>query len=154
MEEARWGFFGKVVGATFSGLVAPVAVVFITQALQESSSAAPKLPRGAERVVVQGVGRTPQEALDSGLRSAVRIVAASLVKEGSVAGRVKALPEADLALAEAFVLRWEELGGSMAAGSDGETCKRELIVFVDRRALAAQLKAALAGTRHAAVLSR
>src|SRR5947209_4677137 len=99
------GLFGKLAGAVFGGLVAPLAVLFISRAV-EKDGGAPPAPGAAERVVIEGAGRTPQEALDSGLRGAVRGVAADIRGGAGGAGQAPSLPEAVLARAETFVLRW------------------------------------------------
>lgn len=154
--ESQAGLLGKVFGATFNALLAPLAVAILSQTLLKDKSAPPAPVQGraaTERVVVEGIGRTPQEALHNGLCVAVRAIADGLAREGDSGS----LSEAVLARSETFVPHWEEIGGRIEARPGQETCHRKLAVVVDRQALATQLKASSAhavasGSRHDHIL--
>lgn len=128
---------GTLFGTAFTSVAAPVLVTLITQAvkIEENTTA----PSKEARIVVEGIGRTPEEAVSNGLRDAVRAVALSLqTEQGSP--RTQIPLQAVLPESKDVVLRWEERGGRVEAWPDGLIHRKDLVVVVDRVALAQRLK--------------
>jgi hypothetical protein len=130
----------KLLTLAFTGVVAPVLVTLITQSVKSHDGPTSSTPSRAEtqRVAVRASGRTPEEALRNGLRDAVRAEITSLRTETGE------LPEAVLQTilerSGDLVLCWEEKGGRIEAWPNGFVYHKDLIVTVNRAALAERLK--------------
>lgn len=125
---------GSLFGAAFTGVAAPVLVTLLTQLVKIDTHSAP--PSRGDAVAVEGIGKTPDEAVRNGLRDAVRAVAGSIQTEPRDEARFRTV----LRDSGDVVLSWEEKGGRMEAWPHGLIHRRNLEVVVDRATLAERLK--------------
>lgn len=153
-----------LVATVFTTLVAPILVSLVVRDLtredtqnhqagqEHSQQNAPQRPYGPEaraaapspaaekpeivQAVGHGTGRTPEEALQDALRTALRAVADTCFAPRLASQQQAALVEVVLRGPQSPVLRWQDRGGSSSWKWGGRVYEREVAVAVDSRALA------------------
>lgn len=85
-------------------------------------------PKGAERVVVDGIGLTADEALRDAFRAAVRQVLGTIVDAETRVESDQLFRDRVLTFSEGFVSHYDDIGQSMANG----LVKRSIIAWVRR----------------------
>jgi hypothetical protein len=143
----------KTIAVVFTSLVAPVIVSVAVREIHTDEAvpavplappvAASTMPSEVTHVIAEGVGGSPDAALEQALRTALH---EALVAEVDA----KALTRAGPALAEAFWLdrallirSCKDLSTSIGWGLFGKTYRRQVAVEFDRHALVQRLHAAL-----------
>jgi hypothetical protein len=111
------------------------------------AAAPPRRVVAVTQVIAQGVGRTPDAALQDGLRKALRQALAAQVDAATWARSGHALFERVLGHGDGLILGFKRLGASKEWRLLGTLHHQDVAVEVDRQALVAGLKAAQMSVR-------
>src|SRR6516225_711892 len=105
----------------------------------QSRSPSPKQQTGAQTVVAEGVGATPEDALKDAFRAAVRQVVGALVDEETVVKNDKVISEKVLTYSDGIIKDgYKELGRT----NDNGLWRIKISAKVERRSVALRLKEA------------
>src|SRR5947209_9299189 len=123
MATKNTGGLGRFVSAVFTALVAPITVSFVVHhmspgeqpadggqsKINERARAPDSSPEGHSQVIAEGVGRTPEDALQDALQSVLRSAVPTLVDAKTWAGQGPRLLDAVLKNNSGLVTGVQEL---------------------------------------------